>query len=202
MRVAAIAAALVIALAAPALADDVFTANLDGDAAEETVTVVRAEQVTVKITDTCPSGSTVERQIAGPQAKLGGLQKADADGLPGEEVLVHLRSGPVIGGKDEVRLVAWRALQGEPCAEPRTLWSWFGAAPMPRKRHARYAGFTAALAEVTKNFPGDELVLNEYFADSRHTLRKANLARRSIYRYSDSTEKYVRYFRRVITIRR
>jgi hypothetical protein len=204
VRTTTLAALLVALLAIPARADapTTMTADLDGDGATETVAAVTGSRgVTLHVTDTCPSGSTVDQVIAGPKQKLAGLQLVDADGRPGEEVLAEMRTGPITAGNEDVRLVAWRSLAGEPCAKPVTLWRWSGPRGKPPYRGARYAGFEAAAVDITKNFPDSEVALAELFAGRGHPLTKPNLLRRTFFRLDPKRQRYVRYYRTVVNIR-
>jgi hypothetical protein len=188
--------------------------DLDGDGATETITSQAgcvppatappcAEQATVTVSDTCPSGSTTQVQVAkitGPDPHIDSLQLVDADGLPGQEMFVDLRPQPAITTKENVRLIAWRAQSGDPCAKQKTLWSFLRPGKPPY-RGAKYAGFGAVLVEVTKRYPGFEIGLTELFAERGHPRSKPNVERRTLYRYSDAKGVYLRYYRRVVHIR-
>ena len=217
MRAPLLAALLVTLLAVPAAVADApssLTGDLDGDGVDETMTTQTgcvppatappcAMQASVTVTDTCPSGSTAQAVVAkitGSDPHVDSLQLVDADGLPGKEMFIDLRPQVTISNRENLRLVAWRAQSGEPCAQPKTLWSVLRPGKPPY-RGAKYSGFGAGLVDVTKKYPGFEVALVEYFAERGHPRTKPNVERRTLFRYSDATGVYVRYYRRVVHVR-
>ena len=205
MRLAALAGVLALCLAVPATAAGPTSriGDLDGDFVNETVRVVDSlDGKTIRVSDPCQSGNGMDVAIAGPQAHFGAMDLINADRRSGDEVLIDLFSGSRLSGREELRLVAWRALSGDPCAKPVTLFRWTGPNnERPPYPGARYAGFSAAVGEVTTNLPGWELVLDEVFATKGRPRTKPDILRQTLFRYIASKQRYVRYLRRVRHLR-
>jgi hypothetical protein len=201
--------ALVIALAAvlcaPAFAFQgpvTKQANLDGDAAEETVRSVRVDipdvadefdQTEIRVSDTC--GSTqVNRRIAGPQDNLAKLRLRRIDTRRGADVFVDLRSGAA-GRLGEARVVAWRRSSGATCRRPRHLFRYKATNPTrrPRGTTGEVSTFSARVVERVARYRAREVVLTEYFLAESDPNCCGSVKKVTYWRYSRGRDKYVRY---------
>jgi hypothetical protein len=205
VRKPALVFALAVTLCAPALAFQgpvTRQANLDADAAEETVRSVRVDipgvadefdRTEIRVSDTCGSTS-VDRRIAGPQDNLAKLRLRRIDTRRGAEVFVDLRSGAA-GRLGEARVVAWRARSGAVCRRPRNLFRYRADRPTrrPRGTTGDVSTFSVRVVERAARYRAREVVLSEFFLAESDPTCCGSVKKTTYWRYSRRRDRYVRY---------
>ena len=186
--------ALLLAVAAPAAASAFYEpvserGDLDGDGVAEEVRTVEAgdDRTAVNVTDSCG----LDRRIAGVQDSLAFLKLLQADGLPGREVFIDLRSGAT-ARVGEARVVALRDPDGDGCGTPRQLWTYKRPTRRPGGA-AFFASFGAVVRDFDRRRAGREIRLDEHFARRGEAPCCPSIRKRSWYRFDSSRDRYVRY---------
>ena len=202
LRLAVLAAGLAACVAGPAAAvyePLSLSRDLDGDGDTDTVRTVDASGdgplTAVNISDECGDGSTTDVRVTGAQDSLARLKLYPADTRPGREVFVDLRSGAA-GRVGEARLVGWRPPSGaSTCPRPRTLFRYRSTNPSsPPRGASENSSFAAAVRNVERRFAGREVILDEFYVTEEIPAGCCpSFRKRRFFRYSSSSDKYVRY---------
>ena len=194
-----IIAGLSLTVAAPAtgfLGPQQKSADLDGDGAAETVRAVRVpvsgvtderfDQTAIEIVASCAT-----RRIAGPQDNLALMRLRDADGRPGREVFVDLRSGAA-GRLGEARVVAWRG------CKPRQLFRYKSDrhTRTPRGSTGDIAAFGAGYRKRKRSRLLDVRLIEDFQRKGEPSCC-GSIHKTTYWRYSAKRDRYVRYRTRV-----
>lgn len=197
---------LAAAVAATAIAQepDKKRGNLDRDAALEEVRVVDEapnvpvsdiERYRIRIADTCPDGSSVDRPVSGLGTEVAVLELTPADTRKGQEVFFVLDASGR-GGWSDSRLVAWR--EGDaPCRRPRALFRYppAGDRPKPPRGGDFRADWEVGLGNYSSRHRGKEVLLEEWYTDENDSISKPTILRRTFYRYNARRDRHTAYHR-------
>ena len=203
---------LSLGLAAPALAyvgPEERRGDLDGDGKAEVVkslpVKVRGapdfQRTRIVVEDEC-DGALRRQRIAGVQDNLALLRLKRADTSRGREVFVDLRSG-ASGRLGEARVVAWRTNGRDACGAPRNLFAYDTDrhTRTPRRGTGDIFSFAVSLRDRVKAYRGLELALEERFYRRGDPAVYGSIRKRTYWRYSRKTDRYVRYATRVKYLR-
>jgi hypothetical protein len=196
---------LALVVAAPAAAFDraiTRQKDLDGNGDRETIRVraFRAPDDTgdfartqVRVADDCPRGR-IDRRIAPIHDDLELMRIRHADTRRGKEVFLVLRDGArsVLG---EVRLVAWRRAQGQPCRHPRPVFVYDTGrhTATPPGGTGDIAAFFTSLRNITNRFRGREVAIDERFLAEGDPPSFGSIKKVTYWRYARKRDRYVRY---------
>ena len=191
-------------LAAPAAAfvkPVTLRADLDGDNDLEEVEAYRVDvegaedrfdQTGIRVKDTC-AGQVVSRKVAGPQDNLVTLRLKPLDSRAGREVFLDMRSGA--GGRlGEARVVAWRKSSRD-CRRARSLFTYKSDRPTasPTGATREVSFFSLRAKALSTRFRGTELRLVEQFLRRGEPGCCGSIRKTTLWRYSRSKDRYVRY---------
>jgi hypothetical protein len=176
-------------------------ADLDGDAAKETVRVLPVDvsgapdfqRTQVRVADTCPA-AMIDKRVTGIQDNLESLSIRKADTHKGKEVFAVLRSG-ARGVLGEADLVAWRHASGKTCRKPLKLFRYRSSkhTKTPPGGNGDIASFFIRLRDATSKYRGLEIALDERFLTNTDLPSFGSLKKVTRYRYSAKRGRYVRY---------
>ena len=205
MRKLAPTALLALALCASAVAFQgtvTKQADLDGDAAKETVRSVQVDlagvadefdQTEMHVNDTC--GSTpVDQRISGQQDNLVTLKLRRIDTRRGREVFFDMRSG-ASARQGEARVVAWRKHAGTPCRQARSLFRYKSTKPThaPKGTTGEVSSFEVRVGERSARYHGKEVALAEIFLEPGEPFCCGSVKKVTYWRYGHGRDQYVRY---------
>ena len=203
---------LSLALAAPALGyigPEERRGDLDGDGNNEVVKSVPVpvagtkdfQRTAIDVSDEC-AGITLVKRVAGPQDNLALLRLKRADTVQGREVFVELRSG-ASAKLGEARVVAWRPAGSGGCGTPRDLFAYNTDrhTRTPRRGNGDIFSFGVSLRDRVKAYKGLEVALEERFYRRGDPAVYGSILKRTYWRYSRKTDRYVRYVTRVKYLR-